>query len=451
MRGLSWVGALLAGCATIQAPTGGPPDTEAPRLKAWTHYTDKKSRVHYKLRWNEFLDLAGEGLPTLVWISPIPSDTMPLLWRRIRGKRLYVRTPPSSEAFLWVGPGLRDFTEKNAITPLRLPEDSTAVTIYLEGATASKHAVWLLVQRPEGFYWFLAVGDSVRLLGLRESPLRAYAWEDLNGNGLWDGANEKVWLPLSDTGSMRVWRSTRLDTMLPRPVSVTLWQSYKVLRFSEPIICTGSCYKLSEKVVLSTDTVLRLKDSLGCVLSWRVPEGLQPDTSRSLFWSWERNIRSPWLYVGVLDTSSRADTFFHLVEGSRDVLLAGCVEPFQWIIAAEEALGEGTLQGFAMKSPIRLPLRKAPILIAADSGQRIRLRFYPFPILDNSAFFEAYVGDTLWLVPGRYHLRPIDSLDWRVHLEGRWPQFVGQDYPLREITVSPTEALQVFRLFPERP
>jgi len=436
---------LLVGCANIRAPEGGPRDVWSPRLKSWTQRYDRKGHLRYTLRWNEFLDPGGEALSTLVWVNPTPQDSMPELWRRIRGKRLIVKVPgPYAGGMLWIGPGARDFTEKNPVSPRPLLLDTLGRVLRLHPPPSGKQPVWLLVQGTAGVYRFLAEGDSIQIAHLPDTAGPAYAFEDANGNALWDGAPELLWLPQSSESLFRTaWLSLRLDTFPPRPKQTYLWGEYHLLIFSEPVRAEGAHLALSENALLALDTSLTIYDSLGHATFWEKPALSLSDTmppTWPIFWSWQLNSQSPWIYLSTPDTAVRPDTFLHLKGASGERLIPACQEKNRFIIEPAEGFGEGSL----FRAEGRLPLRKAPVRIVPDSGGPFSVFWvYPPAVLGNSSPFLAAGGDTLWLVPGRYGLLPAHLPRPHITLKGRWPHLSGTPSPVKEMVVLPADSLQV--------
>jgi len=456
-----WIGALTGlsltfmACANVRSPGGGPPDTRPPHIVAWRSSIDKKGRRLYKIRWNEFLDMGGEALSALVWVNPSPSDSLPDLWRRIRGKKLLIRMPAScTPGALWLGSAIRDFTEKNPISPTPLIPDTQARVLRLSPSPSGKYPTWLLVRAPDGIHRFLAEGDSFLIAHISGPINSAYAFEDANGNALWDGATEPVWLQEARDSSSRIrWVRLALDTFPPRPKRSFTWDSYTLLTFSEPVQADGSFIPLAENALLTTDTTLVLYDSLGYVYHWKKPEPSPVDSAPAelpIFWPWYLNIQSPWIYLTTADTAIRPDTFWHLREGQRDLLWPLCQEGNRLLLPP--------LPDFREASPVRnnaqsdrLPLRKAPVILRGDTLRAHTLfRLYPPSLLGNASPFAAPANDTLWLIPGRYRLAPADLPLPRIAIEGRWPQLVGSSQVTREITVQPADSLQVFYFtFPE--
>ncbi len=446
------LGLLFWACANIRAPGGGPPDTHPPQLKAWHSYTDKKGRPHYKLRWNEFLDLGGEALPTLAWVNPMPSDTLPELRRRIRGKRLVIVVPEScAQTMLWLGPAVRDFTEKNPILSTPLVSDTQAHILRLTPSPGGKHPTWLLIRGKNGVYRFLAQGDSILIAHMPDLAAPAYAFEDGNGNALWDGATESVWLPEeTDSSFLGVrWVRLLLDTLAPRPNRSLNLGSYVLLTFSEPVRVEGAAISLAENALLTGDTTLALYDSLDYAYLWRRPDPALLDSvlpPLPLFWPWYLNSRSPWLYLSVPDTAIRSDTFLYLREEQTDRLLPLCQERYLLSLPPQDKFSEAILNR-GSSNPQRLPLRKAPVILRGDSLRtRQGFRLYPPPILNNDSPFLVSENDTLWLVPGRYKLSPADRPSPHISLNERWPYLRGSPQNAREITVLAVDSLQVFYL-----
>ncbi len=459
---LRWIGALgglsltILACANIRPPLGGLADACPPHLKVWRASTDKKGRIRYRIQWNEYLDLSGEALPTLVWVNPAPSDSLPSLWRRIRGKRLLVKVPPPlSEGMLWLGPALRDFTEKNPISPTPLVPDSHAQRLRITPAPSAKNPCWLLVRTPNGIYRFLAQGDSFLVAHMPQSTASAYIFEDLNGNALWDGASEPVWLPSAiDTSLFAVsWARLVLDTFPPRPTKTLPWDSYTLLTFSEPVQAEGAFIPLAENALLATDTALTLYDSLGYAYEWQKPDFTLTDTVPAeppLFWPWHLNSQSPWIYLSTPDTVIRLDTFLHLRQGQRDYLLPLCQERHRLHLSLMPDLKEVSLVRSTSQAE-KLSLEKVPVLLRGDSLKTpTRFRLYPPPILGNSSPFVVSESDTLWLIPGRYRVCPADQPLPRALIDDRWPRLGGSPQATREILVPSSDSIQVFYFaFPE--
>ena len=438
----------MVGCANIRAPEGGPRDISPPRLTSWKHRYDRKGYLRYTLRWNEFLDLGAEALPTLVWINPTPTDSVPEIWRRLRGKRLLIKVPgPHAAGMLWIGPGVRDFTEKNPVSSRPLLPDTLARVLRLTPPPSGKQPVWLLVQRAEGVYRFLSDGDSVLIAHLPDTTGPAYAFEDVDGNALWDGATETVWLPLQPESLYRTaWLSLQLDTLPPRPKQTYIWGEYRLLIFSEPVRAEGAHLALSENALLALDTSLTLYDSLGHVTHWQKPE-LSPSDSMPptlpIFWSWLLNSQSPWIYLSTPDTAIRPDTFLHLKGDFGERLIPACKEKHWFIIEPVEDFGEVSLFRAGVAG-VHSPLRKVPIRIVPDSGGQFAVfRVYPPSVLGSSGPFLATAGDTLWLVPGLYGFLPANLPPPHITLKGRWPYLSGTPYPFKTIVISPADSIQV--------
>ena len=452
---MKWIGASIGltliffGCANMRSPDGGPPDVRPPHLVTWRGRADKKGRLLYKIRWDEFLDMSGEVLPTLAWVNPSPSDSLPELWRRIRGKRLILRVPASCrQSMLWLGSAIRDFTEKNPISPTPLIPDTHTQIVRLTPPPSVKHPAWLLVRAPNGVHRFLAEGDSFLIAYLPEPVFLAYAFEDVNGNALWDGATEPVWLQEKwDTVSPTRWVRLLLDTFPPRPKRSLTWDSYTLLTFSEPVDVEGSFIPLAENALLTTDTTLILYDSLGYAYRWEKIESPFSDSVLAeppLFWSWSVNIQSPWVSLSTPDMAIRPDTFLHLREGQRDLLWPLCQERYRLLLPPLPDFKEYSLiRGQAQ--PERLPLRKAPVVLRGDTlSPHTFFRLYPPPLLGNASPFVVPANDTLWLTPGRYRFSPAEWPLPRVVIKERWPRLVGLPQVSREITVQPGDSLQVF-------
>ena len=440
------VAVIILACANIRSPEGGERDTDPPRLRRWRYAMDRKGRLRYTLRWNEYLDLGGEALPTVAWVNPAPSDSLPAIWSRIRGKRLLIRVPAAQAAsMLWLGPGVRDFTEKNPLPPMPLLPDSQSKTLRLSPAPNPKHPTWLLVRTLAGVYRFLAKADSVLIAHLPDSLAQAYAFEDANGNAIWDGGAEPIWLPLeSDRALFRTsWVKMVLDTLPPRPTRQLSWGAYTLLTFSEPVQASGNYLPLAENALLALDTTLQLSDSLGYVASWQRPESFFPDTMPRmppLFWPWHLNSQTPWIHLSTPDSTVRPDTFLHFSRGAGERLVSACQERYKIVLEPAADFGEVTLFGVG-----RLPLRTAPVVLLGDStGGFYTFRVYPPSVLGNGGSFKVGVGDTIWLPPGSYGAVP-EHLPTRIRLEGRWPRLEGGLPAFAQtFAVRPADSLQVF-------
>lgn len=450
-----WSGAFLglslifSACANVRAPSGGPSDLRPPHPVTWRASTDKKGRLLYKIRWDEFLDMGGEALPTLAWVNPSPSDSLPELWRRIRGKKLLLRVPaPCTDGMLWLGPALRDFTEKNPISPTPLIPDTHARVVHLTPPPSDKYPTWLLVRTSKGVYRFLAKRDTFLIAHMPESVFLAYAFEDVNGNALWDGVTEPVWLQEEpDTLYGTRWVHLTLDTFPPRPKRSFTWDSQTLLTFSEPVYAEGSFIPLAENALLAIDTTLVLYDSLGYAYHWKKPETISDDSTpaeRPLFWSWSLNSQGSWIYLSTPDTAIRVDTFLHLREDQRDLLWPLCQERHRLLLPPAPDFKEASLVR-NNSQPERLPLRKAPVILRGDTLEPpASFRLYPPPLLGNAGPFIVPANDTLWLLPGRYRFTPADLPSPRIIMEGRWPRLTGSPQVTLEITVQPVDSLQVF-------
>ncbi len=456
-KGAFWsLSLIFSACANVRAPSGGPSDIRPPYLVAWRSSIDKKGRLLYKIRWDEFLDMSGEVLPTLAWLNPSPSDSLPELWRRIRGKTLLLRVPASCPpGMLWLGSAIRDFTEKNPLSPMPVIPDTQARIVRLTPPPSGKYPTWLLVRASNGIYRFLAEGDSFRIAHMSEPVSSAYAFEDVNGNALWDGATEPVWLQEEeDTVLHPRWVRLILDTFPPRPKRSLTWDSQTLLTFSEPVHAEGSFIPLAENALLVTDTTLVIYDSLSYAYHWKKPETLPGDSTPAespLFWSWSSNSQSPWIYLSMPDTGIRPDTFLHLREGQRDLLWPLCQEGHWLLLPPWSDFKEASLVR-NNSQPERLPLRKAPVILRGDTLRPpVFFRLYPPPLLGNASPFVVPANDTLWLIPGHYRFAPADRASPRILIEGRWPRLVGSPQITLEITVQPSDSLQVFYFTSPRP
>lgn len=426
-----WIGGVgLGGCASIQPPDGGPPDTTPPTLRRWK--VNGASR--YKLYWSEYLQPLSSS--TALWYNPTTSDSLERGRVRLRGKRLIVLLPSTARQ-LWVGPGIRDFTAGNATRLQVIPEDTGCVRVRLLPAPEAKKVVWVLVEKEGAYYRFLAEGDSVLVCGVEGASFsRAYAWEDIDGDGLWRSGEERLWLPFRDS---LVWVQVRLDTVGPRPKQVFLWGLYAVLRFEEPVSALG--LPLAENLwVVKGDSAV-FTDSIGFRKVWRRVGDEQDTMGPVLGWPWRENSQGPLVVLGVLDTVRR-DTFFHLVLEGRDTLVPACTEPWRWYLSSGK--GSATLYSQSGRELAKMPLAKVPTVLVGSAGW---VWVYTPSVLGHAGRLLAQVGDTLWLPPGSYGVRRGAPAEGPlVVLEAGWPKLAAYLLPARIVEIAEADSLVVVQV-----
>ncbi len=418
-----WVALGLWGCASIQAPDGGPPDTTPPQLRR-IRVKPSAQGVRLVLIWDEYLSPGSELGATGLWVNPAyPFQA------RLRGKRLLFRLDSVAGAVaVWGGPGLKDFTEGNRVAPQllwqRYPSaDTIRRRFRLEPPPDTKSPVWAEFRTDSGEYRFLAWQGEIETFGLPKGTYSAWAWADADANQRWDAA-EPVWLPDpylrpeapdSATGFIEgAWRRGQLDTLpptLPRPaLRDSLWGLFVA---KEPLswqLLSGSGRALSEEAFLvQVGSAFALYDSAGNAYRDTFLLG-QADTQAfrvQLFWPIAANLVLPQLYLTSSVWQAPRETLW--VGRVRDTLWAARVYREAEELYLEPLVVEGeahlSLEVGQETLEVRLPARKYAVPLPIDSvGEVQRWRIYgPWPLGEKGAAW-ALPGQTIWLPAGTYEL-----------------------------------------------
>ncbi|MDP2360194.1 MAG: Ig-like domain-containing protein [bacterium] len=203
---------LLVGCARIQPPPGGPPDTQPPtlrldRLKPGA--TQVEARPDFVFHFSEYMDRAS--VRSALSLNPRPEGELELDWR---GRRLRVRPsrplPPDRTWTLELGTAARDLAGNHLPSPLRIPFSTGAKldTLFLmlevtppDGGGRAELWLWPAEERPSRRFtrapWRSSPDERGRVLfqGLPPGAWFALAVEDLNRDGWWDPDRERAALP----------------------------------------------------------------------------------------------------------------------------------------------------------------------------------------------------------------------------------------------------------------
>ncbi len=419
------------GCASIQPPDGGPPDVAPPSLRRWKVHARPDGHLQYKLFWNEYLQSVES--PTALWYNPTSTDSVDRGRVRLRGKRLIVILPHTATQ-LWLGPGIKDFTAGNPLPLQVIPADSHCVRVRLHPAPSVKHPVWLVLEAEGGYYRFMAQGDSIRICGVSAAATQgAYAWEDKDGDALWRSSEEALWLP-SPAGS--VWVQAMLDTVGPRPKQVLQWGPYVILKFLEPVVSDER--PLAENLWLVRGDSATFGDSVGFCRIWRKADEARDTIGPVLGWSWMENSYQPLVVLSVLDTVER-DTFFHLVAKGRDTLVSGCSEAWRWHLP--RGRGSATLGYLDGRRGPMIPLAKVRTVF---TGEVEWIYVYTPSVLENATRLLVRVGDTLWLPPGTYGVRPGSPAEGpAVVIEAGVPRLASYRPPIRLVEIPEVDSTLV--------
>ncbi|MCS7161744.1 MAG: hypothetical protein NZ958_00235 [Bacteroidia bacterium] len=421
MRRLLWaVG--LSGCASVQAPTGGPPDLQPPHLRR-IQVRQKGSTLYLTLVWDEYLSLSSTLTPTGVWTNPsFPMTT------KLRGKKVLVRLDslaPGSCVAVWAGQGIKDFTENNPIPPQLVWKscidtlDTLEVRLPLAGAAEVKEPIWGEVYTETLSYRFMGWKGALYCRGLPPGTYSGWAWVDIDGSGNWS-LHEPVYLPAvplswptSDT--LRPWHAYTVDTVPPRPPSLLIIapESLGLFSFAEPIYFLSP--QPSLRALLTEQALLvRLGDSIEVADSAgnRQKFPLHPtplDTPAAnlrLFWPAALNAVTPWLVLRTVDSLPQRDTFWTAqIEGKWYIGYAR-LEGREICLSPLPVEGEVEFR-FWDTVRVRLPARKYPLTLPTDSvGWGWRL--YGPTLLGGAPYVDAPFGAVLWLPPGRYPARRLE-------------------------------------------
>lgn len=256
------LGALLAaGCARIQAPPGGPPDTVPPRVvsaRPAPGSLDQPGDVRIELLFDEYVDRTST-VSDLVF-NPSPPGHLRTSWR---GRRLVVRfdedLPTDTSWLLELGTGCRDLSGNRMSAPFRLPFstgselDTLEVSGTIHGLAAGDWAelwAWPSDQWPSRA-WVdpprRTRPDSdgrFRLLGLDDRGWRLLAVLDANRDGRWTPNSERAALASTDGRpgarqpiSLRIGPDLLLDSLrLGRGQFVDPWSLALEARLDAPAL-----------------------------------------------------------------------------------------------------------------------------------------------------------------------------------------------------------------------
>lgn len=459
MRPWGWLVLGLWGCASIQAPDGGPPDTEPPRLRK-LRVRPSPQGVRLVFFWDEYLSPSSQLGATGLWVNPAHPFRA-----RLRGKRLLLRVDSvSGGVSVWGGPGLKDFTEGNSLLPQPLwwrypPQDTSRVQVRLEPPPDAKAAVWAEFHTDSGVYRFLAWQGQIEILGLPAGAYKAWAWADADGNQRWDVA-EPVWLPNpfelptqaeSDTSAEgRVWQKGQLDTLRPAMPRLALRDSlWGVLVSKEPLtfqVLSGSGRALCEEAfLLQRGSTFALYDSAGnaYIDTFSLERDTQAYQAR-LFWPIAANLVLPQLYLTTPILQATQETLW--IGQVRDTVYAAGLyrEAEELYLDPFSAEGEAQLRLEVGRETmeVRLPARKYAVHLPVDSvGEVRRWRIYGTWPLGAKGAAWALPGQVVWLPGGTYHLIGLaeEGPFWQpVQLEAGLPVYRQPILRLQRLVVPPS-------------
>lgn len=206
---------LAAACARIEAPPGGPPDRQGPRVASHRPadaVVNLGVRPEFRFEFDEWVNRAsavGE-----VYLSPSHEGGLELDWFY---RTLIVRPrqdlPPDRTFLLELGTGIKDMGGNRMDQPFRLAFstgaalDTFAFEGWLGGAgRADRTVIWAwplddFPARPLDPAPWQTRPDTAgvfRFSNLPDRPFRLFAIADPNGNGRWDGASEPAALASAD-------------------------------------------------------------------------------------------------------------------------------------------------------------------------------------------------------------------------------------------------------------
>ena len=243
---LLFVAALWSACARPGTPSGGPKDTEPPKIdstRSTPNFTTRFNQKKIELSFDEWIILKDASQQLL--ISPPPAKKPEV---RIKGKTVVVEFDPQEQFrenttyTLNFGTAVRDLHEENPAQDLRFvfstgdvldslrlsgivtdaysgePVENVAVALYALTGSDSLPAK----ERP---YYFARTDKSGQfaISNLRAGAFRCAAFEDGNQNLRWDSGSERVAFPdtpasVSDTTAapltLRLFENTEKTRLL---------------------------------------------------------------------------------------------------------------------------------------------------------------------------------------------------------------------------------------------
>ncbi|MDZ7372653.1 MAG: Ig-like domain-containing protein [candidate division KSB1 bacterium] len=262
---LAWwiLTALAVGCARQGFPPGGPVDRVPPRVvRTWP----EAGSTGVPLQSEIVVEFSERVVPSVsedaVFLSPPPEDGLRLRWK---GRLLRIRVPgglrPDRTYVLTLGTGIRDL-RNNPMRQAHSIAFSTGAKIdsaRLEGVVfrQARPVPGVLVSaydlaelpdpdpgRSRATYLTQTGSDGqFRLLYLRASSYRLFAWEDRDADRLWDEGEEAIGVPWRDidlrsdstAGQLSFWL-VPLDSTAPRIVDArSSDRRHLTLRTSEKI------------------------------------------------------------------------------------------------------------------------------------------------------------------------------------------------------------------------
>lgn len=206
-----WLAILLAGCANIVSPEGGPRDL-APPLALQSVPPDRSlnfSTREVRITFDEFLQL--KDLASQLFISP-PLGKNPDV--QLRGKSMLIRLPDSlaenTTYTLYFGSAIRDITEGNILKDFTFSfstgptRDSLEMQGHVEDAFSKDPVADALIclyrgkedslftSRPPDYITRSRTDGSFSVYNLPADSFRVYALKDANGNAYFDLPNELI-------------------------------------------------------------------------------------------------------------------------------------------------------------------------------------------------------------------------------------------------------------------
>jgi hypothetical protein len=215
---LLFVAALWSACARPGTPSGGPKDTEPPKIdstRSTPNFTTRFNQKKIELSFDEWIILKDASQQLL--ISPPPAKKPEV---RIKGKTVVVEFDPQEQFrenttyTLNFGTAVRDLHEENPAQDLRFvfstgdvldslrlsgivtdaysgePVENVAVALYALTGSDSLPAK----ERPDYFARTDKSGQFA-ISNLRAGAFRCAAFEDGNQNLRWDSGSERVAFP----------------------------------------------------------------------------------------------------------------------------------------------------------------------------------------------------------------------------------------------------------------
>ena len=229
---------LLTGCATVNAPDGGPEDVRPPHVTEMypANSTTLFNSQRIEMKFDEFIKLANPSRQILISppISPKPSY-------QVKGKRLVIDLPDSLAAnttySIYFAKAIQDFTVGNDtsfsyVFSTGSQIDSLKQSAYVRDAFTHKGVpdVWVLgyyadrdslvdLKQPDFVAKTMQTGFAT-LTYLPNKPLRIFALKDDNFSLIYDspeeqiGFSERTFLPTEDSVIAQLNLFTAEDTSI---------------------------------------------------------------------------------------------------------------------------------------------------------------------------------------------------------------------------------------------